>query len=95
MTDKIKVIASGCGAYGDAGRIGMWYEFLITAEDGTLLKVRPAGGPSKRDRYWLYFGEDKVYKISIAEMSMFCDVKDILPPPEDLDTLVDLKDLIR
>jgi len=95
MTDKIKVIASGYGAYGDAGRIGMWYDFLITAEDGTLLKVRPAGGPSKRARYWLYFGEDKVYKISIAEMPMFCDVKDILPPPEDLDSLVDLKDLIR
>lgn len=94
LTGNVKVVEYGYGAYGDAGRIGTWYEFLITVKDGTLLKVRPAGGSSKIARYWLYFGNDRVYKISSEEMPMFCDRFDIASPPEELDALIDLKELI-
>jgi len=92
--DKIRVIARGRGAYGQAGRIGSWYEFLIVVPDGTLLKVRPAGGEEKRPRYWLYFGGEKVVKIGAGdELDIFCDQMDIERPSEDFGDLVDLANL--
>ena len=95
FVEKVKVVAYGYGAYGDAGRIGSWYEFLITVEDNTFLKIRPAGGSSKKARYWLYFDADVVRKISMEEMPLFCDAFGIPSPPEEFDALVDLKELIN
>ena len=60
MMENVKVIANGYGAYGDAGRLGGWDDFLITAKDDTLIKVSPSGGNHKMDSYWLYFGKEKV-----------------------------------
>jgi len=92
--EKIKVIAYGRGAYGAAGRIGDWNEFLVYIPDGTFLKIRPAGGPHKRARYWLYFGKDKVYRIEKEEMDLFCEQMGLDRPPEKFDELVDLIKLV-
>ena len=66
----VKVIAKGSGAYGDAGRIGGWNDFLVEIPEGTFLKVRPAGGDFKIARYWLYFGEEKVCRVEKSEMAV-------------------------
>lgn len=88
--DKIKVIAHGVGAYGMAGKIGNWNDFLVYVPDNTFLKVCPAGGAHKVPRYWLYFAEDKVYHIEKEEMDLFCEQKGIDIPPDEPDSLVDL-----
>lgn len=86
----VQVIASGYGAYGIAGRIGNWYEFLVIVLSNTFLKIRPAGGSNKRESYWLYFGESEVVKVRKSEMDMFCELHDLDKPDEEFDKLVDL-----
>lgn len=89
---KIKVISYGCGAYGDAGRIGDWNEFLITVNYPIFLRVRPSGGSHKIARYWLYFGDDKVYKIQLEELPIFCEQFGLDIPEEgnEGENLIDL-----
>jgi hypothetical protein len=86
----VKVIAKGSGAYGDAGRIGGWNDFLVEVPEETFLKVRPAGGDGKIDRYWLYFDVEKVFTVSKPEMAMFCEQMGLECPPELFDELQDL-----
>jgi len=88
--NKIKVVAIGVGAYGAAGRIGTWNEFLIVIPDNTFLKIRPAGGSHKIERYWLYFDEDKVYRVEKNEIDLFCDNMGLEKPAEEFDRLIDL-----
>jgi len=71
--DKVKVIADGHGAYGDAGRIGGWEEYLAVVEDNTWIRVAPAGGAGKIPRYWLYFSENEVIRIENEEMDIFLE----------------------
>jgi len=91
--ENIKIVAVGSGAYGDAGRIGSWYDFLAIVPNNTFLKVRPAGGKFKMPRYWLYFSEDKVFEIRKEEIGIFCDRMDLEVPPEDFRELVDLSEI--
>ena len=84
------MVAIGVGAYGAAGRIGTWNEFLIVIPDNTFLKIRPAGGSHKIERYWLYFGEDKVYRVEKNEIDLFCDNMGLEKPAEEFDRLIDL-----
>ncbi|RLB10739.1 MAG: hypothetical protein DRG39_05650 [Deltaproteobacteria bacterium] len=93
--ERIEVIASGHGAYGDAGRIGLWNVFLVTLPDHTFLKVRPAGGAHKIERYWLFFDTKEVHRIEKSEMDLFCEMKELDRPPEKFSDLVDLADLAR
>lgn len=88
--DRIQVVASGYGAYGMAGRIGLWNEFLAIVPDNTFIKIRPAGGSHKIERYWLFFSVDKVYRVEKNEMDLFCEQMDLERPPEEFDNLVDL-----
>jgi len=94
---RIQVVAFGRGAYGAAGRIGSWNEFLVVIPDDTFLKIRPAGGSNKIERYWLFFGTDKVYRVEKNEMDMFCDMFcekiDLERPPEAFEDLIDLSQL--
>lgn len=90
---NIKVIAYGYGAYGDAGRIGTWMDYLVEVKEGTLLKVRPSGGSHKRERYWLYFGDKEVSRIEKNEMDMFCESFGLDKPEEEFNKLIDLSDL--
>lgn len=89
--EKIKVIAYGHGAYGDAGRIGDWYDFLVVVPDNTWLYVRPSGGAEKRPRYWLFFGAERVYEVRKEEMDAFLEMHEAQDPREQ--ELVDLVDI--
>ena len=86
--DRVRVISRGKGAYGDAGRIGRWYDYLTTIKDRTFIFMRPSGGSHKIHRYWLYFGIDEVHKVKKEEIDIFCDQYDLDVPI--IDNLVDL-----
>lgn len=91
--DDIKIVSKGMGAYGDAGRIGSWNEFLVIVPDNTFLKIRPAGGSYKIPRYWLYFGKDKVFHIQLEELDIFIDQNDIDINIDELNYQIDLDNL--
>jgi len=71
--DKIKIIAYGKGAYGIAGRIGEWYEFMVVVNPLYPVRfyVQPAGGEHKRERYYLVFLKDRVIEIKKEELNLF------------------------
>ena len=80
--DNINVVAYGFGAYGDAGRLGTWYDFLITVTKvPTRIFVRPSGGEHKQPRYWLVFLESKVWKVYLDEIDVFVEETGIYLPP--------------
>jgi len=72
---KVKVIASGFGAYGDAGRVGEWNEFLVEINPVFPVRfwVRPSGGEYKIPRYWLVFVKDEVIKVRSEEKTLFIE----------------------
>lgn len=72
-TPGVVVIAKGSGAYGDAGRIGSWDDFLLFVPDGGVVKVQPSGGMSKRPPYFLHFKLDGVVKILAAEWDAYLE----------------------
>jgi hypothetical protein len=91
--EKVQVLALGNGAYGDAGRIGSWNEFLITITENTFLRIRPAGGQGKIDRHNLFFSAEKVFRIPDSELQIFCEQMGLDIPVINLDELVDLASL--
>jgi len=103
--EKIKIIDFGVGAYGDAGRIGSWNDFLVSIEETPVrFLMRPSGGPGKRKRYWLVFTKDKVYTVKQEETSIFTettgidipdlDLEEGMAPYEEAGILIDLYDLV-
>jgi len=72
---KIKVLASGNGAEGDAGRLCWWADYLLEIEDNTLIKVKPHGG-SKTPAFYLYFSESEGFKIQEEEIEIFLEDKE-------------------
>ena len=102
---KIKIIDFGIGAYGDAGRIGSWGDFLIAIEETPVrFLMRPSGGPAKRERYWLIFAEDKVYTVKSTEIDIFketigidipvLDLEEGMAQYEEAGILIDLYDVV-
>ena len=84
--EKIKIIDFGVGAYGDAGRIGSWNEFLVSIEETPVrFLMRPSGGPGKRERYWMVFDKDKVYTVKPTEIDIFKETIGIDIPVLDLE----------
>ena len=103
--DKVNVLSYGYGAYGDAGRIGSWGDFLVAIEETPVrFLMRPSGGPAKRERYWLVFTKDKVYTVKQEETGIFTETTGIDIPDLDLEEgmtqyeeagiLIDLYDLV-
>lgn len=72
---KVRVVARGQGAFGDAGRTGTWDDLLLVVEPGTVLRVKP----SRSDAYWVHFGE-KVTHLTLPELALFdeVDIPDVL-----------------
>jgi hypothetical protein len=67
VVDKIRVIARGQGAFGDAGRTGTWDDLLVSTElEEFILRVKPSRG----DAYLLLFKGDKVRQISYEESGL-------------------------
>ena len=66
---NVKIIAAGLGAWGDAGRLGSWSEYL--------LQIKPPYPvifyviPTRTLNYWLVFTENNVYKVLRSELSVF------------------------
>ena len=71
--EKIKVIAHGKGAFGIAGRIGEWYDYLVAINPFFPVRfyVQPAGGEHKRERYFIIFLEDRVIEVKKEEINLF------------------------
>jgi len=95
--DNVYKIAQGHGAFGDAGRIGTWYEYLCIICPETWIRIRPAGGVEKMPRYWMYFDKDQVYTVPDGELDAFNSSTGIaIPGPEVLkedELLIDLADI--
>jgi hypothetical protein len=91
--EKIEVLEKGWGAYGDAGRIGTWYEYLVVIKSfPVVFYVRPAGGESKIPSYWLVFTAQKVYEVREEEAEIFAEQTGIaFPEKEELYDLYDAR----
>ena len=83
--EKIKIIDFGIGAYGDAGRIGSWNDFMVSIEETPVrFLMRPSGGPAKRERYWIVFDKE-VYTVKPTEIDIFKETIGIDIPVLDLE----------
>lgn len=92
--EKVKVHVRGRGAFGAAGGVGSWNEFLVEVkpEYPVRFNVRPAGGRHKIPRKWVVFnGEGDPVVVYAGEEDVYTDQTGI----ELVDDLVDLVDLIE
>lgn len=102
--EKINIVDFGVGAYGDAGRIGSWNDFLVSIEETPVrFLMRPSGGPAKRERFWIVFTQDKVYTVKQEEIALFketivdipvLDLEEGMKQYEEAGILIDLYDLV-
>ena len=102
---NVFVVAYGYGAYGDAGRIGDWWEYLVTVREPAVFLVRHAGGSDKRQRYYVIFKDRWVYEVFPEELALAktLGLYDLENPNTlvkaykngDRDRLVELRDLIK
>jgi hypothetical protein len=84
--DKLEIIAEGIGAFGDAGRLGGWYDYLLVVKSFPCrILVTPSGGRHKVSWYWLVFTEEKVYKVNLEEAAAFVEATGIDIPVEEDD----------
>lgn len=92
-SDSIRVVAMGCGAYGDAGNIGDWMDFLLEVQDGSLLRVRESGTANgKGEAYWLHFTASKVVRVEVGQLMLYFESVGLEPPQKGFDDdMLDLK----
>jgi len=57
------VVAYGYGAFGDAGRVGRWYDYLLTLRPGAILRVKPSRG----EPYFLHVTQDRIVRLEKEE----------------------------
>ena len=96
-TAPVQILAEGVGAFGLAGRIGEWHEFLVafspsSDSDPVIFYVRPAGGAHKMERYFLVFTASAVYRVYDAERAAFEAATSIILPPS-IEGWLDLADV--
>lgn len=63
----VSVVAVGYGAFGDAGRVGQWYDYLLRLQEGAVLRVKPSRGPA----YFLHATPDKIVRLEQEEASVY------------------------
>ena len=92
----VQILAEGVGAFGLAGRIGEWHEFLVafspSDSDPVIFYVRPAGGARKIEGYFLVFTASAVYRVYDAERAAFEAATSIILPPS-IEGWLDLADV--
>lgn len=94
-TAAVQILAEGVGAFGLAGRIGEWHEFLVAfspSSDPVIFYVRPAGGTRKIEGYFLVFTASAVYRVYDAERAAFEAATSIILPPS-IEGWLDLADV--
>jgi hypothetical protein len=82
--DRVKIHGIGVCAWGDAGRIGGYKEYLVEIEDETWVMVKPAGG-YKVSNYYLYFGSDHVDRVEEEELDLYCEHNGVEMPENFVD----------
>jgi len=94
-TAPVQILAEGVGAFGQAGRIGEWREFLVafspSDSEPVIFYVRPAGGARKIEGYFLVFTASAVYRVYDAERAAFEAAISIILPPS-IEGWLDLAD---
>ena len=65
--ELVRVVAYGYGAFGDAGRVGRWYDYLLALQPGAILRVKPSRGPA----YFLHATPDKIVRLEQEEASVY------------------------
>jgi len=68
---NVKVLAYGFGAWGTAGRIGDWWEFVVTVKEPAVFLIRPAGGSGKRPRWFLVVDGGKTVRVDQEEVALW------------------------
>ena len=63
----VQVVAHGLGAFGDAGRVGQWYDYLLALRPGAVLRVKPSRG----DAYFLHVTPDKIVRLEREEAPVY------------------------
>lgn len=96
---RVGVRAIGSGAYGAAGRVGDWNEFLVVIKPPYPARfyVRPSGGEHKIARYWLVFTENVRFPARVRgdELEAFSETTGIVfPAAESLDEALEKRLLI-
>jgi hypothetical protein len=76
--ELVRVVAFGYGAFGIAGRVGQWYDYLLQLQPGAVLRVKP----SRRDAYFLHATPDRIVRLEREEALVY-DGADIPIPGED------------
>ena len=90
-TPNVRIVASGLGAWGDAGRLGSWSEHLATIVPPYPVVFYVI--PTRLRNYWLVFTRNNVYKLYNSELSAFEEQTGILileneNEYEDVDSLL-------
>jgi len=67
--NKIQVFAKGHGVHGETREFGLWFDFLLSVEDKTLLKIIKTGKPEPG---WIYFGDSELFFVLNADVLDFC-----------------------
>ena len=62
----VKVLEVAHGAFGDAGRTGIWRDYLAVIPFGSILRVKPSRG----DCYYLWFEAEKVSRLTEDELGL-------------------------
>lgn len=81
--ENIEVLATGMGAFGDAGRLGSWNDHLVKVNEKiTRIYVHPAGD-WKRENFWLVFNyKSEPVKVNVDEVNLFSEMTGIYIPDE-------------
>jgi len=88
---NVKMVTAGLGAFGDAGRLGSWSDYLLEIKPPYPVVFYVI--PTRLKNYYLVFLTDNVYKVYKEELSSFEEATGIRIPEnladyEDVDTLL-------
>jgi glycine cleavage system H lipoate-binding protein len=79
--EKVEKIDMGYGAWGMAGRLGTWDEYLLAVKETPVrVFVMPSGKNSRP--YWLVFNDDHVHKVYMEELGLY-PIDLFMPQNED------------
>jgi len=83
--ELVRVVAYGYGAFGNAGRVGVWGDYLLTLQPGAVLRVKPTRGPA----YFLHVTEDRIVQLTQEEAMVYDKVEIPVTGEDWVDILTD------
>jgi len=63
----VQVVAYGYGAFGDAGRVGQWCDYLLKLQPGAIIRVKPTRGQA----YFLHATTDRIVRLDQEEALVY------------------------